>query len=149
MDRKYINVGSKPSPDTDVVMDLEEYPWVFPDNCCDLLIASQIVEHIEPHKGGFLKFMDECWRIVKPDGEMMISTPYAGTMGYYQDPTHCNPCNEVTFYYFDPLQSIDGKDLYKIYKPKPWHIKNIAWTADGNIEVLISKRRWDKSYDKA
>lgn len=85
----FINVDMQDLPGVDVVWDLEKFPWPFPDSCVDLLIASQLVEHIEPHGGIFIRFMDEAWRILKPKGQFMIATPYAGSAGYYQDPTHC------------------------------------------------------------
>ena len=93
----FINVDIKNLLGIDIIWDLEEFPWCFPDECADLLVASQLVEHINPHKGVFVKFMDEAWRILKPKGQFMIATPYAGSVGYYQDPTHCNPCNEFTW----------------------------------------------------
>jgi len=74
---------------------------------------------------------------------MIIATPYAGSQGYYQDPTHCNPCNEITFTYFDPLSPTG---LYRFYTPKPWKIADSFWTPNGNLEVKLIKRRIDKSY---
>jgi SAM-dependent methyltransferase len=144
----FINVDIEDNPDVDVVHDLEEYPWPFPSNCADLLVASHIVEHINPHKNGFIKWMNEAWRILKPGGKMMVATPYAGSMGYWQDPTHVNGCNEVTWYYFDPMQKIDTQDLYHLYEPAPWKVENIGWSEDSNMEVLLVKMRDDKSYHK-
>ena len=54
----FINVDIQDLPGVDVVWDLEKFPWPFPDNCADLLIASQLVEHINPHGGIFIKFME-------------------------------------------------------------------------------------------
>jgi DUF2075 family protein len=51
-----------------------------------------------------------------------------------QDPTHCNPCNESTWEYFDP-----NWYLYGIYKPKPFHVEHRSWQAEGNMEVLLKK----------
>lgn len=85
----FINVDMQRLPGVDVVHNLEKFPWPFPDNSVDLIIASQLVEHIEPHGGIFIKFMDEAWRILKNKGQFMIATPYAGSIGYFQDPTHC------------------------------------------------------------
>ena len=144
--KSFINVDMKPHPNVDIVHDLEDIPWPFPSNCANLLVASHLVEHINPVKSGFIKFMNEAWRILKPDGQFMIATPYAGSMGYYQDPTHVNPCNEVTWYYFDPIERIDKQDLYHIYEPAPWRVANLGWSADSNMEVLLSKRRDDKSF---
>lgn len=145
--KSFINVDIQKGPLVDVVWDLEDIPWPFPSNCADLLVASHIVEHINPMKMGFIKFMDECWRVLKPGGQMMVATPYAGSLGYWQDPTHVNGCVEVTWYYFDPLQKIGNLDLYHIYKPKPWKVESVAWHEDSNMEVVMIKRKEDKSYD--
>jgi SAM-dependent methyltransferase len=143
----FINVDMVAGPGVDVVHNLETYPWPFPDNCADLLVASHIVEHINPLNKGFIKWMNEAWRITKVGGKMMISTPYAGSIGYWQDPTHVNGCNEVTWYYFDPLQMIDHSvKLYGIYEPAPWKVENVGWDATSNLEVVLIKMRDDLSY---
>ena len=145
----FINVDIQDLPGVDVVWDLEKFPWPFPDNCPDLLIASQLVEHINPHGGIFIKFMDEAWRILKIKGQFMIATPYAGSVGYWQDPTHINGCNELTFAYFDPLDAITGGELYKNYRPLPWHILENSWYNTGNLEVLLEKRPDLPEYHKS
>src|SRR3989304_5425818 len=147
--KNFINVDIEPGLGVDVVHDLETYPWPFPSGCANLLVASHIVEHINPVKGGFIKWMDEAWRVLKPGGQLMISTPYGGSMGYWQDPSHVNGCNEVTWYYFDPLQRIDTQDLYHLYEPAPWKVENVGWVADSNLEVLLVKRLDDKSYHRS
>ena len=91
----FINVDIRPLPSVDIVHDLEIFPWPIPSNSVNLLVASQLVEHINPHKGGFLDFMDEAWRVLKTNGQFMIATPYGGSSAYIQDPTHVNPCNEM------------------------------------------------------
>ncbi len=140
----FINIDYRKLPQVDIIHDLETFPWPLPDNCASLAMASHLVEHINPHGGVFLRFMDEIWRIMKPEGRLMIATPYAGSPGYWQDPTHCNGCNEATWAYFDPFEA--GGYLYKIYKPKPWKIESSSWSQVGNMEVVLSKRRDDKSF---
>jgi SAM-dependent methyltransferase len=91
----------------------------------------------------FMRFMDEVWRILKPGGEFIIGLPYAGSPGFWWDPTHINGCSEVTWLYFDPEGSplLDPTGtFYSIYKPKPWKIKFSAWNVTGNIEVILTKR---------
>lgn len=94
----------------------------------------------------FMRLMDEVWRILKYDGEFVNVFPYAGSQGYWQDPTHVNGINEVTFTYFDPLDEVTGGQLYRIYKPKPWKIKYQAFQKNGFMEVALIKRREDESY---
>ncbi len=93
--------------------------------------------------GVFLTFMNEVWRIMKPEGRFAFIVPYAGSIGYYQDPTHINPINESTIAYFDPL---DKSGMWNIYKPNPWKIIACSWNMDGHLETILEKRRIDKSY---
>lgn len=146
----WIGVDVRPLPNVDIVQDLEVFPWRdIPDDCANLVMASHVVEHINPARGNFIRFMDEVWRILKPGGQFMISAPYAGSPGYWQDPTHVNGCNEITWTYFDPLAkdpSGNPYNLYYIYRPKPWKIANCAFQLQGFMEVLLEKRLVDKSY---
>lgn len=127
----------------DIVWDINIHPWPLPDQCVLRAIASHLVEHIPPMAiiDGrthflFIEFMDEVWRILRPNGQLAISTPHGYSMGYLQDPTHCNPCNEATWAYFSPGHP---SGLYNIYKPKPWRITHLSWSPVANIEVLLEK----------
>lgn len=94
----------------------------------------------------FIRFMNEIWRVVKPDGQLAIVCPHGYSPGQLQDPSHCNPSNEATWAYFDPLESHAGGALYRIYRPKPWELIHITWAPDANMEVLMRRRRDDRSY---
>ena len=140
----FVNIDVRKLPKVDIVHNLEKFPWPLPNECASMAMASHLVEHINPHGGVFLCFMDEVWRVLKPGGKFMIAAPYAGSPGFWQDPTHCNGCNETTWAYFDPLEA--GGWLYKIYKPKPWKIEFSSWSQQGNMEVVLVKRKIDRSY---
>lgn len=90
-----------------------------------------------------MSVMDEIWRVLKPGGQFAFVVPYAGSPGFWQDPTHCNGITEATMYYFDPEHE---SQLYKIYKPKPWKIEMLTFKPEGNLECVLSKRRLDKKY---
>lgn len=126
----------------------------------DLLLSKKVVskKEIEAYVGdyrflgGFVRFMDEVWRILKPGGQFMNTFPMAGSPGYWQDPTHVNPINEVTLTYFDPLaKDAAGNtyNLYYIYRPKPWKIQAAAYQLNGFMEMVMEKRKIDKSYRTA
>ena len=139
----FINMDRRKLKGVDIVQDVEK-PWSLPDECITLIMARHLVEHINPANQGFLKFMDECWRVLKVGGQMMLVTPYAGSAGYWADPTHINGCTPKTWSYFDPLDS-NGLFYYQ-YRPKPWKILKCFFQVDGNMEVLLEKRHNDKSY---
>ena len=94
----------------------------------------------------FIRFMNEIWRISKPDGQLAIVCPHGYSMGQLQDPSHVNAGNEATWAYFDPLESQAGGLLYRIYRPMPWELIHITYAPDGNMEILMRKRRDDHSY---
>lgn len=140
----FVGIDKLPLPGVDIVHDLETYPWPLPDNSVNRAIASHVLEHIDPAHGNFLKFMDEIWRVMKPGAQFMFAVPYAGSPGFWQDPTHCNGITERTLWYFDPLAQ--GGLLYNFYKVKPWKIITNAWTPYGNLEAVLEKRLIDPSY---
>jgi len=128
---------------------MEKFPWPIDDEAVIRVIASHVLEHINPHKGVFIDVMNEIWRVMKPNGQFAFVVPHGQSLGYIQDPTHCNPINEVTMHYFDPdpeQLSPMGASLYNFYKPKPWKIVQQYFDQEGNMEVLLRKRRDDPSY---
>lgn len=114
----------------------------------DLLVDKKIISakdkeaYIGEHNIGpvFMRFMDEVWRVLKPGGEFIFAFPYAGSQGFYQDPTHINQRNEITWDYFDPQGPFTGGNFYDIYKPKPWKVKINTWRVNGVLEVVLVKR---------
>ena len=130
----FVGMDLRDLPGVDIVHDLEDFPWPLPDDCCLTVVGSHIVEHIKPWFS--IPLLDEVWRVLRLEGNVAFSMPYAGSPGFWQDPTHCNGWSEVTWQYFDPMYP-----LYQIYKPKPWFIKlgYPVWSAGGNLEVIMEK----------
>ena len=124
----------------DLVQDLEKFPWAIPSESFNTAVANHVVEHIQPTHGIFINFMNEVWRVLKPNGEFLIGAPYATSSGMFRDPTHCNFINEETWSYFDPDDLFYKGGLYHIYAPLPWRIKINTWHSTGNIEVVLVKR---------
>jgi hypothetical protein len=94
----------------------------------------------------FARFMDEVWRVMKYDGQFVIAMPYGFSQGMLQDPTHVNARNQNTWRYFDPLDPVIGNGLYRIYEPAPWKRTGVSYNEEGNMEILLEKRRDDPSY---
>ena len=130
----FVGMDMRALPGVDIVHNWSVYPWPLPDACCNMVLASHVVEHVNPADGGFLRWMDELWRICQIDAEVAISLPHGYSMGYLQDPTHVNACNETTWAYFTPVHP-----LWTIYRPKPWRIKMLTWDPTANIEVVLVK----------
>lgn len=144
----FITMHSFPLPGVDIVWDFNKLPYPFPDNSVNILRADGLLTKVSREDKHFIKFMDECWRILKYEGQFMIACTYAYNTFFIQDPCNINPLNETTFVYFDPLERSSNGLLYKIYKPKPWKITHISFKVGGLMEVLLEKRRIDTSYEK-
>lgn len=117
---------------TRIDLDLENFPWPLEDDSVHILIGSHIIEHVQPQN--VWKFFNELWRIVKPSGQVALSTPYAGNQAWWSDPTHCCGFNERSFFYLDPTF-----EEFTMYHPRPWKIEkgNPTWKVDGNLEILM------------
>ena len=94
--------------------------------------------------GTFIRFMDEAWRVLSPGGQFTFVVPYAGSPGYWQDPTHINPISETTLAYFDPSHP---SGLWRIYEPRPWKVMSLSFDRTGNLEVVLEKRPQGAPYD--
>lgn len=127
-------------PGVDIVHDMEEFPWPLEDESCLTVLASHVLEHVKPWKffdpAGRPCVMGELWRILKPQGQVLVSCPYGVGPGFVQDPTHCNPISEATLQYFDPRCG-----LWNVYQT-PWmfEIEHIRFTQDQFLEAILSKR---------
>lgn len=89
-------------PDAKHIVNLQRYPWPFEDNSVDELHCSHYIEHVpswmvQPDgtpdfSGGgqdaLLRFFDECYRILRPDGWFTVIAPAATSTRAFQDPTH-------------------------------------------------------------
>lgn len=174
----FVGMDVRKLPGVDIVHNIEKFPWPIPDESCSLIVASHVLEHInpantdprlvglvnllldkkiiKPHEvdkyigeyeifGTFIRFMNEAWRVLKPGGRFAFVVPYAGSIGYWQDPTHLNPISEATLAYFDPL---DQSGLWRIYRPYPWKIVGQPSLDHSTfLEVILEKRVIDKAYE--
>ena len=126
----YVGMDVRKVPGVDIVHDVQKVPYPIPNNSCHTILMSHLWEHIEPRYR--IKVMNELWRVAKPEGQLLISSPYYLSFGATQDPTHYTCPNEATFTYFDPSQP-----MYVIYKPKPWKLVRNNYVITGNMEVVM------------
>lgn len=84
---------------------LEKIP--FPDNTFDSISAYDFLEHIprvyiHNHKSTFpfVEFMNEMYRVLKPEGIFYAITPCYPRAEIFVDPTHVNFISKDTYKYF-------------------------------------------------
>lgn len=93
----------EPSHHPDVVHDLRETPWPFPDDTFDEIHAYEVIEHIGA-QGDYVAFFAhfyEAWRILKPGGVFVGSCPWFDSMWAWGDPGHTRIIAPASFVYLD------------------------------------------------
>ena len=79
-----VGIDLLPGDSVDIVHNLDEYPWPVDDDSFDLVIATHIAEHVRD----FTRFLLECYRIVRPDGVLIVRCPHFSWRGSYSHPLH-------------------------------------------------------------
>lgn len=122
----------------DIVHSLLDIPWPLPDTCCKRILASHILEHLPPDR--IFAVMDECWRVMQPQGQLLIAMPYANSARAMQDPSHYRCWNEVCAQYYDP-----DYGLFQVYWPRPWKIEQHYWDELQDLRIIFAKRTLDEA----
>lgn len=96
----FIGVDIIPFDGVDVRFDLSDIftPWPWDDNSVDEAHASHFVEHLTATER--IHFVNELYRVLKPNAKATIIIPHWASSRAYGDPTHCwPPVSEFWFYY--------------------------------------------------
>lgn len=110
-----VNMDKAAIPGIDVVWDVEQRPWPFPDERFEEIQAFEIVAYIHDA----VAFMDECWRVLQADGLLRLRYPLPGHLAW-KDPAQVRPYTQESFDWFDP--STDLGKRYIWYTPRKWKI---------------------------
>ncbi|HQW58260.1 MAG TPA: class I SAM-dependent methyltransferase [Gammaproteobacteria bacterium] len=80
----------------DIVHDLDNMPWPIPDASFDAIYMFSVIEHLlNP-----LKVIEECHRVLKPNGKLFLLTPHFSSTASYTDLTHRWHFSSRSFDYF-------------------------------------------------
>lgn len=125
----YFGVDCQQLDGVDLVCDCNQ---IIPldDSIADEIQASDFLEHINNDKR--IHIMSEIWRILKPNGLFISSTPSTDGRGAFQDPTHYSFWNQNSFQYYtcDTHRALyDIKPKFEIMHitTSPMTQDNICW----------------------
>ncbi len=130
----WINIDRRDRPGVDIVRDvLRGLP--FSDDTVDEIYSENFIEHLPQVE--IIWFFNEMWRVLKPGCGMTHLLPEAGTVMFYQDPTHLSHFNFETFTYFTQGHR---RNLYYDGAIRPWIINHLRLTDPNKlIDVSMSK----------
>lgn len=121
-----IDINKKVNPD--VVHNLDKFPYPFKDNQFDIVIADNIMEHLE----NIPKVMEELHRICKNGAKLLITTGHFSGIDAFTDPTHKHFFTSRTFDYFIPQT-----DLYELQYSNAKYKKNKVILGPENSNNLL------------
>ncbi len=102
----YLSVDHSAECSPDILMDLEQVPWDFPDSSVSHIIMSHVLEHLGQTPKAFLAIMQELYRICRDGADVEITVPHPFHDNFVSDPTHVRPITLMTLALFDREQNL-------------------------------------------
>ena len=87
----WTNVDKVGACQPDEIVDLETFPWPWPESIADEILMRHLLEHIGETSAVFLAFMKELWRVSKPSALISIIVPHPRCDEFLWDVTHVRP----------------------------------------------------------
>lgn len=126
----------KHRPEIDVMWDLDVLPWPWEDNSFDEIQAIAVFEHLSIT---LIDSLDECWRILKPKGRLVVKYPLWNTPTCHDDPTHHWYWSERVLEVFDPDTKYGADHPY--YTDKKWKILSLGIIKERNVKAVLIPRK--------
>lgn len=121
----------------DAYFDIGKESLVMEDSQAELVYISGVLEQIGPNEE--LKHaLNECWRMLKPGGQIVIVVPNAKHAIAHRDPMDIRKFTPATFNYF-----IEGMQEYRdygsVYGFKPWRTLDIQENERHILTITMTK----------
>jgi SAM-dependent methyltransferase len=130
----FIGVDIAESTGADIVMNMETQNLPFEDNSVDEIVCSHFLEHVH----NLIPIMNECHRVLKPRGVMVIYVPIYPSIQAFQDPTHVRFFTQMTLSYFDEKNPY-WTEVGKHYGIKPF--SQIVQSVQKGWELVASLKK--------
>lgn len=123
----------------DIVLDASR-PLPFRDGAFDRVTAYDLVEHITDIPA----LMAELFRVLAPQGRLLITTPHFSCANSWTDPTHRHHFGLFSFDYF-----VEGHPLH-YYTHARFHVARRVLRFHGGLIDALARRlaaRWPRFYE--
>ena len=155
----FVNVDKFAIWEPDEVVDLEVFPWPWPDNSMEEVVISHVLEHLGQGTEVYFAIIKELYRVCRDRAEVRIAVPHPRHDDFLNDPTHVRPVTVESLAMFSkkacdefiekqaantPLAYILEVDFemedMKFTLEQPW-LSKVQSGAMGDTELLLAIRQ--------
>jgi hypothetical protein len=97
----WVNVDKVGLFQPDAVVDLERFPWPWPDSSAEEILLNHVLEHLGQAPDTFIGVMGQLWRVAKPGAPIRVHVPDPRHESFLGDPTHVRPVTLDTLALFN------------------------------------------------
>ena len=141
--RAALNLDITSETNPDVVHDLNQFPWPFPDERFSEIQAFDVIEHLDD----FIAVMEEIHRVCRSGAIVRVTVPHFSCANAFSDPTHRHhfgyfslDCvtgdNETQFYTRARFKKLATKIIFY-----PSLVNKLVWRL-ANRYPAAYERRW-------
>ena len=87
----WVNVDHSPACQPDQVLDLEAFPWPWPDESVEEIVLHHVMEHLGETTAKYFGVIKELWRVCRDGALIRITVPHPRHDDFLGDPTHVRP----------------------------------------------------------
>lgn len=121
----FIGIDCTPYKDVDYVLDIGTHIFPFKDASISYIECEQIFEHLNSKE--LIHCMNECFRVLKPNGSLYVSVPRWGTEAWLMHPEHKMHWSvPMISFFLPPANGIDPHGYLKGF----W---NAEWDTPGDL----------------
>ena len=117
----------------DVAHDLNIFPWPWPDEAFDQIVALSVFEHLDVN---LVVTLNECHRLLLPGGTLVLKLPLWSAEQAHDDPTHRWFFTIRSLHQFCP-ETKRGKQ-YAFYTPHKWRYVKRPKVNDAKTSFYVS-----------
>ena len=104
----YHNVDKFADCMPDEIVDLEQFPWPWPDDSVDEVVMSHVLEHLGAETAVYFNIFRELHRVCRHGAVLDITVPHPRHDTFIADPTHVRPI------------TIDGLSMFSRRQCEEW-----------------------------
>lgn len=87
----YVNIDKFATFGPDIVWDLETTPWPIDGDVASEIVMFHALEHMGASVDVFFDIVKELYRVLEPNGRLIIAVPHPRCDAFSSDPTHVRP----------------------------------------------------------